>query len=125
MFYYSLSLHNAFFIMVNSTWTKNHVNAVLGYTTNDTIMSNIHSVLAKIACSLSPVFRIKEVAHHPIQTAYPSCDTTQMSTFPLAGRKRIILSLAQFRYALKQVLEQVTLMRRIVPKKTMLHNCNL
>ena len=97
MFYYSLSLRNASSIMVNSTWTKDHVNAVLDYAANDIVLSTIHSIIVSIACGLSTVLRTGKVTRRPIQIAYPSCDTKQMSTFPLTGRERIILSLAQFR----------------------------
>jgi alpha-1,2-mannosyltransferase len=102
MFYYSLSLHNASFIMVNSSWTRNHVNAVLDYAASDIFLSTVHSINVMFAGGLLTVLRTEKVTHRPIQIAYPSCHTKQMSAFPLTERERIILSLAQFRYDLRK-----------------------
>ncbi|KAF8515293.1 glycosyltransferase family 4 protein [Gautieria morchelliformis] len=97
MFYYSLSLHNASFLMVNSTWTKRHVDAVLDYATKDTALATIHTVIAMIARNLLTVARIERVTHLQTHIVYPPCDTKLMAAFSLTGRSRLILSLAQFR----------------------------
>lgn len=109
MFYYSLSLHNASFIMVNSTWTKNHVDAVLDYATNDTLLATVHSMISSLACNLLTVLCTEKVTHLTTQIVYPPCNTTQLSAFPLRARSRIILSLAQFRYEVWEFLAQVRL----------------
>ncbi|CAE6416084.1 hypothetical protein ACGC1H_007199 [Rhizoctonia solani] len=69
---YSASLSLAQPIMVNSSWTKSHVEYLLN-----------HTVLSESRKSLSIV--------------YPPCDTQTMASFSLEGRKKIIMSLAQFR----------------------------
>ncbi|KAF8574226.1 glycosyltransferase family 4 protein [Ramaria rubella] len=97
MFYYSLSLRNASFLMVNSTWTKNHVDAVLNYPSSDHILKAVHFIIRSVARSIFPIVRTKEVPLRPTQIVYPACDTKQMSTFALTGRRRTIISLAQFR----------------------------
>ena len=97
MFYYARSLLNASFLMVNSTWTKNHVDAVLEYGVQTSLLNTLHGFTSRIF--LRGAFRgLAEPARKPTQIVYPPCDTKQMSKFPLEGRHRIILSLAQFRY---------------------------
>ncbi|KAG8747127.1 asparagine-linked glycosylation protein [Ceratobasidium sp. 414] len=71
---YSMSLHQAQTIMVNSSWTKSHVDYLLN-----------HSSLL-----LSSSGRVSTIV-------YPPCDTKAMSAFPLENREKIIMSLAQFR----------------------------
>ncbi|CAE6443376.1 unnamed protein product [Rhizoctonia solani] len=70
---YSASLSLAQPIMVNSSWTKSHVEYLL----------NNSPVLSESRKSLTIV--------------YPPCDTQTMASFSLEGRKKIIMSLAQFR----------------------------
>lgn len=91
MYYYSLSLRTASFIMVNSSWTKNHVDSILQH--YDTLLDAIHM--------LPPLFLIRFfTSQNGPQTAkivYPPCDTREMVKFSLTNRERIILSVAQFR----------------------------
>lgn len=111
--------------MVNSTWTKNHVDAVLDYAAKDTLLATIHSIIVSLVCNLLTALRTEKVAHLPTRIVYPPCDTKQMSAFQLTGRSRLVLSLAQFRYEIQKSLYWVGLTHRIVQKKTMLHNCAL
>lgn len=90
MYYYAFSLRKAEFLMANSSWTKNHVDSILGYT--DPILDLLH-VLPNLAFS-----RTKLTAAHIV---YPPCDTRAMSDFSLDGRERVILSIAQFRFVPK------------------------
>jgi len=71
---------------VNSSWTKNHVDSILRHT--DPILDLLH-VLPSLAFS-----RTRPTT---AQIVYPPCDTRGVSGFPLDGRERIILSVAQFR----------------------------
>jgi alpha-1,2-mannosyltransferase len=91
MYYYALSLRTASFLMVNSSWTKNHVDSILQH--SDILLDAIHM--------LPPLFLIRFFApRNPPQSAkivYPPCDTRDMVKFPLTNRERIILSVAQFR----------------------------
>lgn len=91
MYYYALSLRNASFLMVNSSWTKNHVDSILQH--SDILLDAIHM--------LPPLFLIKFFApRNAPQTAkivYPPCDTREMAKFSLTNRERTILSVAQFR----------------------------
>lgn len=81
--------------MVNSSWTKNHIDSILQHT--DTFLDFVH---------LLPPFPLIRLllhrpSHKPLSSArivYPPCDTREMAKFPLGGRERIILSIAQFRY---------------------------
>ena len=92
MYYYALSLRTASFLMVNSSWTKNHVDSILQH--SDILLDAIHMLLP-------PLFLIKFFVHQKgPQTAkivYPPCDTREMVKFSLTNRERIILSVAQFR----------------------------
>jgi alpha-1,2-mannosyltransferase len=90
MFLYAYSLRTAAFLMVNSSWTKNHVDSIL--THQDTLLSILFAPLIL----LSYLFR-RNPPPHDAKIAYPSCDTREMSTFKLEGREKVILSVAQFR----------------------------
>ncbi|KAH7339450.1 glycosyltransferase family 4 protein [Rhizoctonia solani] len=70
---YSASLSLAQPIMVNSSWTKSHVEYLLNH---------------------SP---IPSGSRKSLSIVYPPCDTQAMASFSLEGRKKIIMSLAQFR----------------------------
>ncbi|KAJ3518162.1 hypothetical protein NLJ89_g20 [Agrocybe chaxingu] len=91
MFYYALSLRKASFLMVNSSWTKNHVDSIIQH--SDFLLDAVHLlpplVLLKLLTSRNAPLRARIV--------YPPCDTREMAKFPLTPRKRIILSVAQFR----------------------------
>ncbi|TFK70550.1 mannosyltransferase [Pluteus cervinus] len=93
LYYYANSLRKASFIMVNSTWTKNHVDAILQH--SDPLLTFSH--LTSIA--LWPIYFFSR----PLSTSnqarivYPPCNTQDMQHFPLENRERIILSVAQFR----------------------------
>lgn len=87
MYYYAISLRKAEFLMVNSSWTKNHIDSILKYT--DPILDLLH-VLPNLAFSRTRLTAADIV--------YPPCDTKAVSGFHLDGRERIILSIAQFRF---------------------------
>ncbi|KAG9102548.1 asparagine-linked glycosylation protein [Ceratobasidium sp. 370] len=89
---YSMSLRRARTIMVNSSWTKNHVDYLLNHS----------------------LFPLPASARRYSTIVYPPCDTKAMSAFPLENRESIIMSLAQFRpekdqakqiYSLAQLFE--------------------
>ncbi|KJA23300.1 glycosyltransferase family 4 protein [Hypholoma sublateritium FD-334 SS-4] len=91
MHHYVLSLRTASFIMVNSSWTKGHIDSILQH--SDILMNAIHL--------LPPLLAIKFFSsdHAPARAriVYPPCDTREMSLFALIPRSRTILSVAQFR----------------------------
>lgn len=98
MYYYSLSLRQASFLMVNSSWTKGHVDTILQH--SDSLLDFLHL--------LPPFpllrFLLRRKSHKPPSSArivYPPCDTREMTKFPLGHRERIILSIAQFRYVFR------------------------
>ncbi|KAI8449683.1 family 4 glycosyltransferase [Phakopsora pachyrhizi] len=70
---YSLCLRQADDLMVNSTWTKNHIVRLLQ--PSDRIVEN--SIEVKVV--------------------YPPCDVMSLIRFPLLPRSSIILSISQFR----------------------------
>jgi len=91
MFYYALSLRSSSFLMVNSSWTKNHIDAILNH--SDPFLEAVHLLpplvfLRRLTSSTPP---------KAARIVYPPCDTREMATFPLEGRERIVLSVAQFR----------------------------
>ncbi|KAG1796896.1 glycosyltransferase family 4 protein [Suillus variegatus] len=92
MYHYSLALSRPSFIMANSSWTKNHVDAILSH--SDPVMNVMHF--------LNPLFilqlHVDSASKKPeANIVYPPCDTREMAQFPLDERERIILSIAQFR----------------------------
>ncbi|KAI0345566.1 mannosyltransferase [Trametopsis cervina] len=91
MYHYAHALRRAQFIMVNSSWTKNHVDAILQH--QDSLLDYLHLI--------SPLTLLSFVyPPNPPKSArivYPPCDTREMTTFPLEQRENIILSIAQFR----------------------------
>ncbi|KAF9478207.1 mannosyltransferase [Pholiota conissans] len=91
MYYYVLSLRTASFVMVNSSWTKNHVDSILQY--NDPLIDAIHMIPPLVGLKLFT----SQNAPAAARIVYPPCDTREMSSFSLMPRQRIILSVAQFR----------------------------
>ncbi|KAF8877139.1 mannosyltransferase [Gymnopilus junonius] len=91
MYYYALSLRTANFLMVNSSWTKNHVDSILRY--SDDLLDLIHLFPPQV------VIKLFTLQNAPVSAriVYPPCDTREMAKFPLTPRKRVILSVAQFR----------------------------
>ncbi|OBZ71200.1 GDP-Man:Man(3)GlcNAc(2)-PP-Dol alpha-1,2-mannosyltransferase [Grifola frondosa] len=75
MYYYAYSLRQASFLMVNSSWTKSHIDAILQHT--DPLLDAIHL--------LTPLGALK------ILSLWRSVDA------PKSARIRVILSVAQFR----------------------------
>jgi hypothetical protein len=104
MYYYALALRRSSFLMVNSSWTKNHVDAILAH--SDPHLDLIHLPLTS-ACSLA-LSAVRTLAHSSPSRVhatpkralivYPPCDTLALSHFPLDERPSLLLSLAQFRY---------------------------
>ncbi|KAJ7350568.1 mannosyltransferase [Mycena albidolilacea] len=76
MLLYALALRRARVLMVNSSWTKTHVDAVLAYPPFGGRWGVVRS-----------------------RVVYPACDTREMARLPLTlgGRGRMVLSIAQFR----------------------------
>ncbi|KZO96898.1 glycosyltransferase family 4 protein [Calocera viscosa TUFC12733] len=95
---YSLSLNRADVLMANGTWTKNHVDSLLGATQGK------HSS--------SPTASASKTA----RLVYPPCDTGGLKKFPLEGRQRTIMSLAQFRPE-KEHAVQLQAMRDLLEMK--------
>ena len=93
MYYYAYSLRQARFLMVNSSWTKNHVDSILRH--QDTLLDISRYVTPLVILKL--LFRTPKNGPREASIVYPSCDTRQMAVFPLGGRERVILSIAQFR----------------------------
>ncbi|KZT12185.1 glycosyltransferase family 4 protein [Laetiporus sulphureus 93-53] len=93
MYYYANFLRQASFLMVNSSWTKNHIDSILQH--NDFLLDTIHS------CTPLALFRLlissRGESSKSALIVYPPCDTREMAKFPLEGRRRVVLSVAQFR----------------------------
>ncbi|KAI8986146.1 mannosyltransferase [Trametes punicea] len=93
MYYYAYSLRQARFLMVNSTWTKNHIDSILQH--QDLLLDIIHMFPPFVLLKL--LSQKRSSSPKEARIVYPSCDTRQMAVFPLEGRERVILSIAQFR----------------------------
>ncbi|KZT57279.1 glycosyltransferase family 4 protein [Calocera cornea HHB12733] len=89
---YSFSLNRADVLMANSTWTKNHVDSLLGASQS------------------------KQPSVKTARIVYPPCDTRGLEKSPLEGRKRVIMSLAQFRPE-KEHAVQLQAMRDLLEMK--------
>ena len=104
MYHYALALRRSSFLMVNSSWTKNHVDAILTY--SDPLLDLIHSPLTFIGKlffsftrALAPRSTIRtHVTPKQANIVYPPCDTNALSHLPLERHPSLLLSLAQFRY---------------------------
>jgi alpha-1,2-mannosyltransferase len=104
MYHYALALRRSSFLMVNSSWTKNHIDAILAH--SDPLLDLIHLPLTfagSLALSVIHTLALSSPAraHATPKRAlivYPPCDTLALSHFPLDGRPSLLLSLAQFRY---------------------------
>ena len=89
MISYEFSLRKASFLMVNSSWTKAHIDSIL-YHNNGFL--NILTYLPPLV-----FLRPSLAALKPAEIVYPPCDTRELAELPLEGKARIIVSLAQFR----------------------------
>ena len=89
MFFYAFSLRKASFLMVNSSWTKAHVDSILFH---DNGILNILTYLPPLVFLRPTLATLK-----PAEIVYPPCDTHELAGLPLERRGRIIVSLAQFR----------------------------
>jgi hypothetical protein len=93
MYHYSLSLRTASFLMVNSTWTKNHVDLILWH--SDFLFGLLYLTPPLLVASLF----LSNNSPSQSRIVYPPCDTREMECFSLMPRERVILSVAQFRLA--------------------------
>ncbi|KAG6846491.1 hypothetical protein H0H93_013622, partial [Arthromyces matolae] len=89
MYYYARSLRVARFLMVNSSWTKGHVDAILQH--SDPLLD----ILLLVPSLL--LFRSPNAGLTHAEIVYPPCDTREMAKFAVEGREKIIMSIAQFR----------------------------
>ena len=75
--------------MVNSSWTKAHIDSILFH---DNGFLNILTYLPPLVFLRPP-----KATRKPAKIVYPPCDTRELAGLPLEGRGRVIVSLAQFR----------------------------
>ncbi|KAF8497476.1 mannosyltransferase [Russula emetica] len=104
MYHYALALRRSSFLMVNSSWTKNHVDAILAH--SDPFLYLIHFPLTfigglflSLTRALDPSSRTRgnHVTPKQANIVYPPCDTRALSDLPLERRPSLLLSIAQFR----------------------------
>jgi hypothetical protein len=111
MYYYAHALRRASFLMVNSSWTKNHIDAILNY--SDPLLNALHLPLALLMQSSKLVARVALPAvssntktcstPRNANVVYPPCDTSEMCRFSLQNRERMLLSISQFRCVLVSI----------------------
>ncbi|KZV86128.1 mannosyltransferase [Exidia glandulosa HHB12029] len=85
--FYANALRKASFLMVNSSWTKNHVDAILAST--ETLFGRV------VSRFLEPIGPSGPRAE--TRTVFPPCNTSVMARQELTDRQRLILSVQQFR----------------------------
>ncbi|KAI0299360.1 mannosyltransferase [Multifurca ochricompacta] len=103
MYHYALALRRSSFLMVNSSWTKNHIDAILAH--SDPFLDFVHlplTVIGTLALSLIRALTFSFPVHTqapPKRAAivYPPCDTHALSRLSLDRAPSLLLSLAQFR----------------------------
>ena len=87
MYAYASTLRCASFLMVNSTWTKNHIDSLL--THRDASLDAFFyfcSLLGPLSL-FTALSSEKYVALHSPMTVYPPCETQELVDFPLEGRE--------------------------------------
>lgn len=108
---YSICLRQADVLMVNSSWTKGHVNRLLrpfGWRDDADDPEDIIDptvVVGKQETTLRNRGKEEVVGKVGVRTkkfktatiVYPPCDTLSLASLPLSRRENIILSVAQFR----------------------------
>ncbi|KAG6337390.1 hypothetical protein ID866_1713 [Astraeus odoratus] len=113
MYYYALSLSHARFLMVNSSWTRDHIASIITHEHVGPAVRWMHRVtpllIIKLALSSSIIrnfmlvldgYSAKGIGSDQTvrpEIVYPPCDTREMGGFDLDDREPIILSVAQFR----------------------------
>ncbi|KAI9513544.1 mannosyltransferase [Russula earlei] len=103
MYHYAIALRRSSFLMVNSSWTKNHIDSILAH--SDPFLDLIHLPFTSINSLISSSSRAFALSsptphHAPPKRAkivYPPCDTRVLSQLPLKRGPSLLLSLAQFR----------------------------
>ncbi|KIJ15033.1 glycosyltransferase family 4 protein [Paxillus involutus ATCC 200175] len=110
MYYYALSLSHARFLMVNSSWTHGHIASIVSHEHFGPTIRWAHHItplffiklvlsstaVPSIMYGMGSATTVKTENVKP-EIVYPPCDTREMAKFPLEGRERILLSVAQFR----------------------------
>lgn len=123
MYHYSLALRRSSFLMVNSSWTKNHVDSILAH--SDPFLDLIHLPFAFTgglflllirALAPSSLTRVHATPKRA-EIVYPPCDTHALSHLPLERRPSLLLSLAQFRYGIFSPLFSVFVLTRNKARK--------
>lgn len=97
MYMYASTLRCASFLMVNSTWTKDHIDSILAH--HDTLLDTTFGMISLLGrlSSSSVASTAEHVPPRSAKTVYPPCETQELIGFSLEGRNKIIVSVAQFR----------------------------
>lgn len=96
MYLYASSLRRASFLMVNSSWTKNHVDSILQH--NDFLLGSVLSVFFLFSpFTFLGLFGTRTTPPKSADIVYPPCETQELVDFQLEQRERVIVSVAQFR----------------------------
>ncbi|KAL5501840.1 ALG11 [Sanghuangporus vaninii] len=97
MYTYACTLRCASFLMVNSTWTKFHINSLLAH--QDAPLDALSSILDIFVLLSQHILKLPTNYDRPssAKIVYPPCETQELVDFPLEGREKLILSVAQFR----------------------------
>ncbi|KAG6807085.1 hypothetical protein H0H93_001987 [Arthromyces matolae] len=108
MYYYARSLRVARFLMVNSSWTKGHVDAILQH--SDPLLD----ILLLVPSLL--LFRSPNAGLTHAEIVYPPCDTREMAKIAVEGREKIIMSIAQFRKGSCRPIALLPKSSKVIPR---------
>jgi alpha-1,2-mannosyltransferase len=97
MWLYAAALRRASFLMVNSSWTKNHIDSILSH---KDVFLDMLMWTAGLPWNIMWAFSDSHVSPKTAQIVYPPCETGELKYFPLSNRERVILSVAQFRFVI-------------------------
>jgi alpha-1,2-mannosyltransferase len=110
MYLYSLCLWHASFLMVNSSWTQNHIDFIITYSDwfiNSALLMNPFYLLR---------FLMRKASPPKATIVYPPCDTRTIARFPLDARENVVLSIAQFRCVVSR-LTSFPVSNRLLPNR--------
>ncbi|PWY99772.1 EBP-domain-containing protein [Testicularia cyperi] len=112
---YAWALGRADVLVVNGTWTRDHINHLLGLARHpSTLPESDRSADTGSDSNTRP--KKKADGRASVEIVYPPCDTSRMSAFPLTPRRRTIVSLAQFRPE-KEHTTQIYILQRLLERR--------
>ena len=118
--------------MVNSSWTKAHIDRLVrpfGYRDDapdeEVVEDVVSDRLRNRKATTTPVDRITTPRFKVATIVYPPCDTVAFSALSLDSREQVILSVAQFRSVHLHSVGTIADPSLKVRRRSTLRNCML